>query len=212
MKKVASIILIIMLLFSITSVKAADEKNLTFKSNKTEINRGEEVVLTISSNELTGIEGILKYDKTVWTLENKTSQNSFTLNDETGKFALANIAGEGNISVDITLKSKKETTVDSSTIKIEEIVGSDKTGGEYKSFDKKEVTIKFKTPQNTKPSTNNQPSNNPQQSSSTTNLPKNNTSVTKNIPYTGVEDIFTVIIILGVLSFIFYLGYRKYNY
>lgn len=109
-KKLLVSLVAIILVLSFTVVKAEDEKNLTFTSDKTQIEKGEEIVLTISSSELTGIEGTLNYDKTVWTLENKTSQNSFTLNEDTGKFALANVSGEESISVTITLKSSAEAT------------------------------------------------------------------------------------------------------
>ena len=211
MKKVVSVLAIILLMVSFSYVQAADEKNLEFKSDKNEIEKGEKVVLTLSSEELTGIEGRLNYDSAVWTLENKSSQNSFTLNEDNGKFALANIAGEEKISVDITLKSKKDTTLDSSTITISEIVGSNLTGNGYNISDKP-VTIKFKKNAETvTPVENN--------TSDTNNfvpikeVNNTNTSVeTKDIPYTGSSNMFILITAVGIIGIISYIQYKKYNF
>lgn len=227
MKKVISIILIILITTFTLNIEAADEKNLTFKSNQKEINKGEKITLTISSNELTAIEGTIKYNTTIWTLESKTSQESFTLNEETGKFALANIAGEEKISVDIVLKSKEDITVNSDTIELLSIIGSNKTGEGYILPDK-EVKIDFKATQNGEESTNNQTSTNDktdtnnqtsnkanqdqQTTKKTTTTATNASNKPETIPYTGVENIFITIAFLGVLSLVFYLGYKKYNY
>ena len=86
MKKKLVLVTIIMTLMILISVisNAADVKSLIFSSDKDEITRGESVQFTISSSELTGIEGTLKYDKNVWSVESKSSDYSFTINEETG--------------------------------------------------------------------------------------------------------------------------------
>jgi len=222
MKKVVSVLAIILLLFGFYFVKAADEIKLEFKSDKSEIEKGEEVVLTISSDKLTGIEGRLKYDSSVWTLEKKESQHSFTLNDENGKFALANLAGEEEISVDITFKSKKDTTVDSSTITISEIVGSNLTGNGYDITDKP-VTIKFKKHSEETEPTENEVNNfvpiNEVNNTNTNVITNTNTNVNNNtnaekkeIPYTGSSNIFAILVAIGTIGVISYIQYKKYDF
>lgn len=211
MKKATLMLIIILLLFSITSVQAADEKALNFSSNKQEINKGEEIQLTISSEELTGIEGTLSFDSEVWTLSTKNSENSFTLNEETGKFALANISGEEKISATIILKSKEDITVESSIIRISGIKGSDKSG---QSFDisNKEVTIKFKKQTNTQTPTNTISNNTIPQNKPVATTNNTSSSNVQSFPETGAENIFAVIVILGIISYISYIKYKKYNF
>lgn len=216
MKKVALMLIIILLLFSITAVQAADEKALNFSSNKREIDKGEEIQLTISSEELTGIEGTLSFDSEVWTLSSKNSENSFALNEETGKFALANISGEEKISATIILKSKEDTTVESSIIRVSEIEGSDESGESF-NISNKEVTIKFKKQTNTQTPTNTIPNNTIPNNTIPQNKPVATTNNTSNsnvqsFPETGAENIFAVIVILGIISYIAYIKYKKYNF
>lgn len=211
MKKVALMLIIILLLFSIASVQAADEKALNFRSDKQEINKGEEIKLTISSEELTGIEGTISFDSEVWTLSSKNSENSFALNEETGKFALANISGEEKISATIILKSKEDTTVESSIIRVLEIEGSDESG---ESFDisNREVTIKFKKQSNTQTPTNTIPNNTIPQNKPVATTNNTSNSNVQSFPETGAENIFAVIVILGIISYISYIKYKKYNF
>ena len=75
MKRILVSMLGLLMLFSVVSVKAQDLKTINFTADKTEIKKGEEVKLTIASNELTGIEGTIKYDTSIWILSNKSSQN-----------------------------------------------------------------------------------------------------------------------------------------
>lgn len=211
MRKILVSMVIILMLFSIISVKAEDLKALDFTSDKYEIEKGEQVVLTISSEELTGIEGTLSFDSEVWTLSSKNSQNSFALNEETGKFALANISGEEKISATIILKSKEDTTVESSTIRVSEIEGSDESG---ESFDisNKEVTIKFKKQTNTQTPTNTIPNNTIPQNKPVATTNNTSNSNVQSFPETGAENIFAVIVILGIISYIAYIKYKKYNF
>lgn len=215
MKKVLVNFIILLIVFSIIPVMAEDLKIVNFTSDKTEIEKGEEIVLTISSEELTGIEGKIKYDSTVWTLLEKASQNSFTLNENTGKFALANISGEEKISATLTLKSKEDTTVDSSTITISGIVGSNKTGESFNISDKN-VTIKFKTEvfEEIPEEPVQDPAEEPVQKPVNTTKPtvNNTTNNVQNFPETGAENIFAVIAIVGIIAYISYFKYKKYNF
>ena len=144
MKKKLVLVTIIMTLMILISVisNAADVKSLIFSSDKDEITRGESVQFTISSSELTGIEGTLKYDKNVWSVESKSSDYSFTINEETGKFVLVNLSGKEEIEAKIILKSSKDTKESSSKIEILDIIGSNSTGEKYEISDKS-ITIKF---------------------------------------------------------------------
>ena len=66
MKRILITIFMVLMLFSIVSVTATDTKELNFTSDKYEIERGQSIVLTISSEELTAIEGTLKFDKNIY--------------------------------------------------------------------------------------------------------------------------------------------------
>lgn len=211
MRKILVSMVIILMLFSIISVKAEDLKALDFTSDKYEIEKGEQVVLTISSEELTGIEGTLSFDSEVWTLSSKNSQNSFALNEETGKFALANISGEEKISATIILKSKEDTTVESSIIRVSEIEGSDESGESF-NISNKEVTIKFKKQTNTQTPTNTIPNNTIPQNKPVATTNNTSNSNVQSFPETGAENIFAVIVILGIISYIAYIKYKKYNF
>jgi len=205
MKKTVSIIIALLLLICSISSYAADEKEMLLASDKTEITKGEEVEITISSNELTGIEGTLEFEADDWTLEEKTSNNSFTLNEVTGKFALANISGEEKISVKLTLKSKENTAATSSTIKVTGIAASDKSGQGYEISDKS-VTIKFKTDEIVEPTNSTKETVNEYVQINSVS------SEEKQIPYTGEENIFISITVLMVVSFGLYIGYKKNNF
>ncbi|MBQ2916819.1 MAG: hypothetical protein IJE59_01360 [Clostridia bacterium] len=217
MKKVLVNFIILLIVFSIIPVMAEDLKTVNFISDKTEIEKGEEIVLTISSEELTGIEGKIKYDSTVWTLSEKASQNSFTLNENTGKFALANIGGEEKISATITLKSEKETTVDSTIINLIGIVGSNKTGESFNISDKA-ITIKFKTevfediPEEPVQDPAEDPVQKPVNTTKPTPTVNNTTNNVQKFPETGSENIFAVIAIVGIIAYISYFKYKKYNF
>mgnify|MGYP003303518394 CR=1 FL=1 len=217
MKKVLVNFIILLMVFSIIPVMAEDLKTVSFTSDKTEIEKGEEIVLTISSEELTGIEGKIKYDSTVWTVSNKSSQNSFTLNENTGKFALANIGGEEKISATITLESEKETTVDSTIINLIGIVGSNKTGESFNISDKA-ITIKFKTevfeeiPEEPVQDPAEDPVQKPVNTTKPTPTVNNTTNNVQKFPETGSENIFAVITIVGIIAYITYFKYKKYNF
>lgn len=212
MKKVVSIIAIMLLIFSFTYVQAADEKKLEFKSDKMEINKGEKITLTISSNELTGIEGTLKFESNDWILESKSSNNSFTVNEETGKFALANISGEEKISATITLKSKEDTKAESSTIVMSGIKGSNKSGEGFDISDKK-VVINFKKEVNNQDPINEIPDKQtPNKETPKKETVQNKPVATEKIPYTGSFDMFIVFTIVGVVAIVSYIGYKKYNF
>lgn len=235
MRKILVSMVIILMLFSIISVKAEDLKNLSFTANEYEIKKGEEVVVTISSNELTGIEGTLKYDSSVMTLTNKDSGNSFTLNDATGKFALANLQGEESISVNLTFKSKEDTTVESTVISVIEIVGSNKTGEGF-DFSDKSVTIKFKVEEppvdpEPDPEPEPDPAPNPDPELETppveeqpeddfeeipedkpTQIVNNTINKVEKLPDTGSGNIFIIITIVGTISIAAYITYKKYNF
>lgn len=217
MKKVLVNFIILLMVFSIIPVMAEDLKTVSFTSDKTEIEKGEEIVLTIFTEELTGIEGKIKYDSTVWTLSGKTSENSFTLNENTGKFALANISGEEKISVTITLKSKKETIVDSTVINLIGMVGSNKTGESFNISDKN-VTIKFKTesfqqiPEEPVQDPAEDPVQKPVNTTKPTPTVNNTTNNVQKFPETGSENIFAVITIVGIIAYISYFKYKKYNF
>lgn len=208
MKKILVSILIILMLFSIVSVKAEDLKAVSFTADKDEIEKGEEVVLTIQSNELTGIEGTIKYDTSVWNVTNKSSQNSFTLNEETGKFALANLSGEEKVSATVTLKSKENTTVNSSTINICEITASDKSGQSFNISDR-EATIKFKSKDNI---TNDIQENEVEIFENIVETKKNTVNNVQTFPETGANSAFVAIVVLVVISGILYFRYKKYNF
>ena len=211
MKKILVSMVIILMLFSIISVKAEELKKLDFTANEYEIEKGEEVVLTISSDELTGIEGILKYDSSVLTITSKNSENSFTLNEEKGsnafgKFALVNLGAEEEITVKLTFKSKEDTTVDSTVISISEIVGSDKTGGGF-DIDEKTVTIKFKKEEPKEPEIPEIP-----EEPEVPEIPEEPTEKNEDLPETGVENIYMILLVLGIISVIAYLKHKKYNF
>ena len=208
MKKILACMLGVLILFSVISVNAEDLNTINFTSDKYEIERGEEVVLTIASNDLTAIEANIKYDTSVWTILNDNSQNSFTLNEETGKFALANLSGEEKITATITLKSKENTTVDSSTIKILDIKASNKSGDDLEISDK-EVTIKFKKGTT---SGNSQNGENPNDSEYKEIPETNNKPNAQEYPKTGKESIFMGICTLAIVSGIIYIYYRKNNF
>lgn len=204
-KKIVAGLISISLLLGVVSVKAADEKTVKLTSDKDEIKKGEEVVITIESKELTGIEGTLSYETSDWTLSTKDSENSFTLNQETGKFALANISGEEKISATLTLKSNTSSQASSSTIKIKEITGSDKSGGSY-TIEDKEVTIKFKKDSTTADNTN--------QTENIKTIQEKNATISNStsFPKTGSESVFIGIVGLGILAGAAYITYKKNNY
>lgn len=217
MRKILVSMVIILMLFSIISVKAEDLKNLNFTANQYEIEKGEEVVVTISSNELTGIEGILNYDSSVMTLTNKNSENSFTLNEATGKFALANLQGEEEISVNLTFKSKEDTTEESTVISVIQIVGSNKTGEGY-DFSDKSVTIKFKVeePPVEEPPVEEPPVEEPPYEEipedKPTQIVNNTTNKVEKLPDTGSGNIFMIITTVGIIAVAAYITYKKYNF
>lgn len=211
-KKLVSIVLILMM-FSFVSVNAQEVKTINFTPNKSEIKKGEEVVLTIESNELTGIEGTVKYDSSLWEVINKTSQNSFTLNENTGKFALANLSGEEKVVAAITFKSREDTTVDSSVIKLSEIKASNKSGQGLDILDK-EVNIKFKKETTTN---NSQSGTKPTTSPSIEEEYKEIVQVNNNIsnqtfPETGKKSGIMVACGLAMISLIVYFKNKRYNF
>jgi len=210
MKKILVGLVIILMLFSVVSVNAQDLKTINFTANKTEIKKGEEVKLTITSNELTGVEGKIKYDTSVWTLSNKTSQNSFTLNEETGKFALVNLTGEEKVEAIITLTSKKDTKVDSSIITVSEITASNKTGESFEISDK-EVTIKFEKEVALNSNPNEIEPNGKTEKEEYKEIIQTNTNAPK-LPDTGSENTLIVITLLTIISTVLYIRYKKYSF
>jgi len=207
MKKIIlSLLMVTVLVSCVTfSVRAADAKSLSFTASAKEIKKGDEVTLTLSSKELTGIEGNISYDSSIWTLTNKTSNNVFTVNDQTGKFVLTNTDGQKNISATITLKSKTSSKAKSGTITISNILGSDGESETGYNISNKSVTIKFKTDGTKKEDTTTKDYSEKKKETKKTKTTK---KATKKItlPQTGVEMIVPAIILLvtisGIVSFI----------
>lgn len=213
MKKILVTIVVILMLFSFVSINAQEVKTINFTPNKSEIKKGEEVILTIESNELTGIEGTVKYDSSLWEVINKTSQNSFTLNENTGKFALANLTGEEKIVAAITFKSREDTTVDSSSIKLSEIKASNKSGQGLDILDK-EVNIKFKKETTTNNSqSGTKPTTSPSIEEEYKEIAQVNNNISNQIfPETGKESVVMVVCGLAMILLIVYFKNKKYNF
>ena len=220
MKKLTSMVLvaILVLMVGITAVYAATDFKVVLKSDTATVEKGKEVVVTLSLKDFTaGETGInvlnatLVYDKTVFETVAQTDIKGVSgwsapvYNAGTNELLTDNSAfiAEDHDAIKVTLKVKETAKVGNTVVEFIDIAGSNT---EFEILpDAQKITLTVKEPATSEP--DKKPDTNTTKPQTNTNT--NTNTATKN-PDTGFED-FTIpaILTIAALGFVAYSRYTR---
>lgn len=229
LKTLTTIIMIIMVITMSTAVNAVDTDNYSVGASLTsnaKLQEGETINVSVNLTSVNAGEGIdtitaeLEYDKNVLepiTVANFTGSNSWTPSyAETSNvttFIKTSKVKSAETVATISFKVKTTISVDSTTIKLKDIVAS---GGRVVDGGTGDINVRTAvlTISKTKDSTSTTedgktPSYNEITSNTTikTQTSKDNTTTKTKLPKTGIEQyglVSVVVVIIGIFSFVLY--------
>ena len=225
------IIAMVLILIMIMTVPAfaVTNYNVTLKADKTQVNKGDTIKVTVSLSNINVEEGIgafvgkLTYDDTVFekveqaNVLGATGWGTVLYNPAAGYLAVERAAGdctkENNPVMEITLKVKSNAAIKGAQIMLSEITCS--TGEEdlVANDVSMQIEVKEKSVNNNNTNNNNTNNNNTNKNNTNSNTVKNNTAnkvPNSNLPHAGEENyIISTIIVLAVLGLISYIRYQK---